>query len=398
MKMKMKRINHICFITNGYPSAVEPFKYNFLDQLVLEVADLGIWCTVIHPVSLIRYFGRMMPPSYLKLNSKQGHIVEVFRPRYLSFSARHLPGVNTASWTLRTFMAAAKWSLDKNHLKPDALYGHFIYPSGVAISLLSRKLDLPAFCAIGEGEPWSINMLGPQQTRQVTRGSLNLFAVSAKAKRMLVKFGIGQEEDIPVIPNGVNLDTFHQMDRKALREEYGFPQDGFIVAFIGSLIEGKGFFKLMEAIRGIQGLYTIIIGSGSSETDPESTLFKGQIQHDEVPRMLNCADIFVLPTLIEGCSNAIIEALACGLPIVSSNYEFNEAILNDACSIRIDPLNVGEIRQAILTLMQDHDLRERMSQAALQKASQLDLHKRAQTILDWMESKMPSPLAVVNQE
>jgi glycosyltransferase involved in cell wall biosynthesis len=352
------------------------------------MTDLGVKCTVIHPASLTRYFGRQIPAFHSKKKTKQGNDVDVFRPRYLSFSAKRFMNVNTASWTLKSFTTAAENFLRRRNLYPDALYGHFIYPSGIAVSLISARHRIPAFCAVGEGEPWTIRMLGPERTRRLINGNLHPFAVSTKARKMLVEYGLGREEDIPVIPNGVDLDTFRPMDRKGLREKYGFPPDAFIIGFVGKFIDGKGFHRLNEALQSIKGVYAIFIGSGSAKTDPETTLFKGQIAHHEVPLILNCADIFVLPTLIEGCSNAIIEALACGLPVVSSNYEFNDAILNDDCSIRIDPLSVQEIRQAILKLKNDPGVRRSMSKAALHQASQLDLRLRAQKILAWMEAKI----------
>lgn len=390
---------HLCFITNGFPSVDEPYAYTFLDQLITEIADLGVRCTVINPVSLTRYFSRLIPPAHSIKTTQKKHEIQIFRPRFVSFSARRFWKINTAYWTFRTFSAAAERSIRENNLSPDAFYGHFIYSSGITCASLSKQLGIPAFCAVGEGAPWSIDMLGAEQTRQLmANGNLNLMAVSTSVKKMLLDHRLGMEQEIPVFPNGVNLETFHLMDQVALREKYGFPKDGFLVIYVGKFGEKKGIFRLIEATQGMKDVYSIFLGDGECETDPETTLFKGKVPQCEVPLMLNTADIFVLPTRIEGCSNAIIEALACGLPIVSSNYDFNEEILDEFCSIRVDPLNVSEIRQAILTLKNDPEIRKRMSQAALEKAKQLDLQTRAKRILKWIESRIPSRKADCNKE
>ena len=100
------------------------------------------------------------------------------------------------------------------------------------------------------------------------------------------------------------------------------------------------------------------------------------------------ADIFVLPTLHEGCCNAIIEAMACGLPIVSSNLPFNWDVLNDNNSILINPMNIDEIAEAIRILKEDPVKRDAMSKASLETASNLTIDKRVDKIFSFIESKL----------
>ena len=95
-----------------------------------------------------------------------------------------------------------------------------------------------------------------------------------------------------------------------------------------------------------------------------------------------------MPTLAEGCCNAIVEAMACGLPIISSNLSFNDDVLEDAFSIRIDPKNVKEIKEAILKLFNDKELRESMSKKAIEKAKTLTINQRAKNIIAFMEEKI----------
>ena len=351
-------------------------------------------CHVINPVSISKHFGKSIPPVHWTKKTFQGNDVEVFCPRFVSFSARRFWKINTAEWTLKAFTSAAEKVIRLNQLRSDAIYGHFIYPSGLAITNLSAKFNIPAFNAVGEGSPWSIDMLGRDRTCQIMKGRVNFLSVSKKAKKMLIENDLGNQDDIMVFPNGVNLDLFRPMSRSTARSKYGFPQDSFIVAFLGNFSTGKGISRLDNAIKGLTDVYAVYIGKGDCQTDPETTLFKGPLPHSEVPVMLNAADIFVLPTLAEGSSNATIEALACGLPVVSANYDFNDEILDDEFSIRVDPMSVDEIRNAILTLKQNPELRKTMGEAALRKAQSLDIRIRAANILSWMEKTINHEIKV----
>jgi len=100
------------------------------------------------------------------------------------------------------------------------------------------------------------------------------------------------------------------------------------------------------------------------------------------------ADVFVLPTLAEGCNNAIIEAMACGLPIISSNLPFNWDVLDANNSILVDPMSVEDIASAIKALKDDKTRKESMSKAALSTAAELTTDKRAERIINFIESRI----------
>ena len=91
----------------------------------------------------------------------------------------------------------------------------------------------------------------------------------------------------------------------------------------------------------------IYIGSGPDQPVCDNIIFKNIVENKQLPKFLNASDLFVLPTLSEGSCNAIIEAMSCGLPIVSSDLPFNDEFLEDSNSIRINPLNIDEISSAI---------------------------------------------------
>ena len=112
-----------------------------------------------------------------------------------------------------------------------------------------------------------------------------------------------------------------------------------------------------------------------------------RVTHEEMPALLSACDVFVLPTLIEGSCNALVEAMACGLPIVSSTGEFNDDVLDESMSIRIDPLDVAAIRAAIVRLRDDPALRARMAAEALRRSRLFDVDDRARRMLAFMAER-----------
>ena len=106
------------------------------------------------------------------------------------------------------------------------------------------------------------------------------------------------------------------MDKSICREQLGWNKDDFIVSFLGSFNDRKGVNRLSEAIRLANKKARIsacFIGNGAIKPDCPNIVFCGTLDHDMIPAYLCASDVFVLPTLHEGCCNAIVEALACGI-------------------------------------------------------------------------------------
>ena len=175
-----------------------------------------------------------------------------------------------------------------------------------------------------------------------------------------------------------------------MRAKYSFGKDDFIVAFVGQWNSRKGVQRLSDALSKLNNpnIKAIFMGKGAEVPTYQFTIFQGTVNHDILPEYLACADIFALPTINEGCCNAVIEAMACGLPIVSSNMEFNWDVLNNTNSIMFDPMNIDEIAIAIKKLYEDKTLRESLSKGAIATTKDLTISARADKILNFIEDRL----------
>lgn len=375
----------ICIITNKYPTKYNTSASVFVQQLVCGLADQGINCTVICPIPInINVIqGIKLPFKTIEITSK-GTKVDVFFPKYIGFGQQDLKIMNTASLTLETFICAVKKVMKIMKEKPDILYGHFITPAGIAAVRIGKEYGIPSFIAYGESSPWSIENIGLNKAVNELETVSGIVAVSTKNKNELVQLGIVESTKVKVIPNAVRTEHFYPRDKNQARKKFGLPLDAFIVAFVGHFIERKGISKVIEAVDNLDDVYAIYAGKGPISPAGTKTFHNGLVDPLDLPWFYSAADIFVLPTQNEGCCNAIIEAMACGLPIVSSDREFNYDILNENIGILVNPDSQADINNAIKKLRDDARYRGYLRDSSLKKVKTLDYNQRIKNIVNWI--------------
>ncbi len=193
---------------------------------------------------------------------------------------------------------------------------------------------------------------------------------------------------VEVFPNAINNKLFRPLNKNESRKKFGFDKNDFIVSFVGSFDRRKGIDRLEKAIDSLPDNKIKLAAAGKGKINPVSKkcIWDKPIEHDSLPAFYSSSDVFVLPTRNEGCCNAIIEALACGTPVISSNLPFNADILDKNNSILIDPNSIKDIASSIKKLQHDTKLREEIAKKALKSSKNLTLNKRAQNIILFIKS------------
>lgn len=376
----------ICVVTQGFP-----YKGNsesqFVGELVNALARKGVKCYVIAPQSITRRVVRKKESRPYNWSYKIGdETIDVFQPSYVTLSSTKNRFITSS--VFHSFSTAVDRTF-KKHLKGkvEVVYAHFWY-SGICAGAIGYKYNLPVFVATGESSINIKDQISLKNRKNALEAIRGVVCVSTANKEASVNLGLTKEGSCVVIPNAVNTDLFCKMDKKAIRKELKFPENDFIVTFVGAFIYRKGVRRLSQAIDQLVNVKSIFIGKGNEAPDCSGMLFSGQLPHDEIPRYINAADVFVLPTLAEGCCNAIIEALACGIPVISSDRPFNEDILSDEYSIKVDPNDINQIRDAIESLQNNPDRIRKMSQKAYEYGHKMNIDNRATLILQFIDEKV----------
>lgn len=211
---------------------------------------------------------------------------------------------------------------------------HYVYPDGYAAVQLGERLGVPV-CLTARGTDINLFSRLPhirpliQRTLQRAQG---IIAVSAALKERMVELGI-EADKIAVIRNGIDRQVFHWREQSTARQQLGLSASDKILVTVSALVPLKGIDRLIAAMKLVVQtqpracLY--VLGEGPERAAltaqiaalglQQHVFLKGAQPQAELPAWYAVADVFCLASEREGCPNVVIEALACGAPVVASD-------------------------------------------------------------------------------
>ena len=277
---------------------------------------------------------------------------------------------------------------------------HWLFPQGIVGALCSKILGIPHIVSIHSSE---VTLLGklPMKNKIIKFIFANSnYAISASSHRVSEllsytssEFAEKAKNKIHIIPMGVDVSSLTCVEYKeSMREKYGL-KSRFVVLFVGRLVEVKGCEYLIQGFRTVinsfKDVQLIIVGHGPLEESlkkkvrdlglEEYVVFKGFVENSYIHEYYVMADIVVVPSIVdssgfqEGFPVVLIEALASGKAIISTKTKgIMEAIQDRYNGILVDQKDAAKISDALLELLRDESLREKISANALESGKKYD--------------------------
>ena len=217
-----------------------------------------------------------------------------------------------------------------------------------------------------------------------------IITVSEFSKVRIVEVLGVSEEKVVVIPNGVDHELFYPRDVSEIREvktKYGIKKDYAIT--VGSLQPRKNFSRLFAAWQQVSpkfphiellvvGVEAAVYRSRGYVNVPPNVRFLGRVPDSDLAMLYSGAFACVQPSLYEGFNLPVLEAMACGIPVLAANTTATTEIIGDA-GLLCDPLSVEGMREAISLVLNDHELRTNLREKGLMQASQYCWEESAST-------------------
>lgn len=370
---------NILAIAASFPSSKFPEHYIFVKNILLEMAKQGADINVIAPLSWT---------TILKTLNKQSYPVDhaplkVQRPITSKIPLRFFKGMQKPGMYFNDVVMS--WSIERSLKKNqsfDFCYAHFLPAARAALKPM-KKRNVPIFLNLGESDPWEYDDLyDKEKWIQELSQFAGIMTVSKRNRDYLLGRNPSLASRLRYIPNGVDTNRFKPLDQKMCREKLGLPKSIPIAVFSGHFEERKGPLRVLKALQqlDIKGLF---LGTGIEKPIGDNVLMANSVVNEDLPLWLNAADVFVLPTLSEGMSNSILEALACGLPLVVSDKDFNREFLTEDCTQFVDPWDSQDIAKGIKKCLES-EMNYKMRQTSVQLAKQYSIEKRVCRIHDFV--------------
>ena len=322
-----------------YPNACQPGHGSFVETRLHALKAVGDYdARVLAPVpwfpSTAEIFG-----DYAKFAGVPAHEnlhgVDVWHPRYLVIPKI---GMNLAPGALfRSAMRSLKqWTRDE--FKPALIDAHYFFPDGVAAARLAKRLKVPLIITARGSD---INLIGNYRgplamMRKAAQRAQAIVAVSQALADRMVELGFDREK-IHVLRNGVDLDAFRPGDRDGVRARLGL--SGRVLLSAGNLVALKGHDLVIDAMTKLDDTNLLIAGEGPRLSElraqvarlglDERVCFLGRVPKAQMRDLYLAADALVLASSREGLANVLVEAVACGTPVVATAVGGNPEIVCD---------------------------------------------------------------------
>lgn len=362
-------------LSENFPSRLNPWRGPYNRRQVECLSNL-CRVTVVNPIPFPKLLGGR---EQWRLAAGPDGVLDgiaLFHPTWW-----YAPVVGRCgSW--RGFRRAVERAERRNGpWKCDVILATFAYPAGAAARDLARRMGVPYVVKVRGSDLHSLPRFGKRRalTAQALRDAAAMVAVSGNLAEIAAELG-AEPSKVHVLTNGIDAAAFPLLFRRQARRRLGVPAGRKTLLFVGSLLPVKGVDVLLEALARLgsdesaktQPPVTVLVGDGPMRRNlakqaqraglADRVVFSGHLGREDVALWMNAADALVLPSRNEGCPNVVLEALACGTPVVASRVGAVPDLIDDSSGIVVPPEDPGALAAAL-----DQALRREWDREALRK-------------------------------
>lgn len=330
----------VALLSHMFPNRVDPLLGVFVYERAKALSKL-VDLDIIAPVSYVPF---LKPKTIHENETFNG--LEIRHPAFLAFPR--------ALWHMKwiPYYLSLKKLWESKRPDIDILHVEWIYPDAFAAIKFAQKYNFKTVAIVHGNE--AIGYFDEKHHRikyiETFKGLDRIIVVSEDLRHKLINEYDVLDEKLTVIHNGVDLEKFPISSRDDAREKLGLPPERVIGVCVARLSQEKNLDVLIKAVAALNSKMPeiYIIGDGPLRSKLETLLIEqnvadrikllGAMPHNEIHWWLNAADFFCLPSEREGCPVVIHEALACGLPVISTTVgAIPELINNDEYGLLCRP-------------------------------------------------------------
>ena len=354
----------VLLFSSLYPSTVRPIHGIFVETRLRELLKTGqVQAKVVAPVpwfpSKSPRFGEYAQfAATPRFEHRNG--LDVHHPRYLL-----LPkvGMNMAPYAMALGALPTVRRLQREGFDFDLIDAHYYYPDGVAAGLLAKWLGKPFFVT---ARGTDLNLIPEYpfprklilKTASAASGSIGVCKALIDSLEQLGADPV----KLHTLRNGVDLERFTPEPRELARQRLGLQTQGSYLLSVGHLIERKGHHIAIEALVALPGVTLLIAGSGPEERALKSLASRlgvsdrvhwaGVVPQAELRWWYSAADVLTLCSSREGWANVLLEAMACGTPVIATDiWGTSEVVSTEAAGRLMERRDARALADAWQDLM-----------------------------------------------
>ena len=330
----------VLLFSSLFPSSVRPVHGIFVETRLRELIKSGeVEAKVVAPVPWFPFksprFGQYAQFAATPRKEHRNGL-EVHHPR---FALLPKVGMHMAPHAMALGALPTIKRLQADGFDFDLIDAHYYYPDGVAASLLARWLKKPYFVTARGSD---INLIAemPRPRRRMlaaAQAAAGSIGVSQALADRLVALGAPREK-VHTLRNGVDPDRFAPQPRDVARRRLGLSDSGTCFLMVGNLVELKGHAIAIAALAKLPGTVLLVVGAGPQEGAlralaqglgvQERVRFVGPVAQADLKWWYSAADVLLLCSSREGWPNVLLEAMACGTPVISTAVSGTPEMVN----------------------------------------------------------------------